>query len=926
MEPPSPDEIGPADTFTTIYKSESEASFSIPTSLSFFLGKNEGKTLRIALFDLGDTTFYISVLEAFDKVITIKSSICDKFLGGDDFDKAIVDWVVQEYAKENGNADLRRDFSALHRLYEAAEIAKKELSNSESVEIHLPYITTNNGNPIHFSRVLTRVKFEQLCDRFFQHVIEHCSKALSDAQLSIDQIDMVILVGSSIHIPKIQQIVRGIFGKEPSKSISPYEADAIASLIHGGQFVSQNNEISLIQVHAISSKLASKAAKQPIITSAQFDDSVQITSLSPRRAKRVSSLSSEQEGKKSSLSPQKAEELAKKVSSALSKWTRYKRFHQNGWTYSSLSKNIGVKKAELEYYFEFVEPIGLEAWIDKQRINEAKNLLKFFAYDYFGWFALELGFSNSIEFEAAFRCVEGESPNSWRMKKIDNILSGNDPLSPKINAIFEKVSKAFSQWQEEKHYVESGLSFHTIANALNVTSLELQLYCKWILNKDIITKIIDIRVEEAKKIIQSNPSLDLNEVARRVGYSSSGSLSDQFKRRNGCTPTEWRKRVFPNQKVVSSITTPSNSSKISFDNEDVVKWKRRKGYCKPNLTLASVAEECGFSGPRFAQYIRQEENTTFNEWISKLRLEEAKRILINQTSLSTEMVSKRLGFSSKGGFISWFKQQTRYTPEGWRTSVLTKEISSSEAGVRSNVYLSSVVKKAIEGWIASKGYCKPRLTSKIIASNLGITEDQLTAYMYKEGCGQFPVWISNLRVLEAQRLLISYPSMQIVTVAVRVGMTDVKVFRDIFKRIVGVLPTEWRENNKQLPVAEVMSRIESRPSKPFSLDTERLKDIENTTSQAQGILSSIFTDDEIEENKAVNKKAEDAVVALVSTVLEKEKWTRDEFNNLCSKHSIMPGFAIERINDIAFEKVDDILIDDAGDFLYVNTDYKDKLV
>ena len=91
-------------------------------------------------------------------------------------------------------------------------------------------------------------------------------------------------------------------------------------------------------------------------------------------------------------------------------------------------------------------------------------------------------------------------------------------------------------------------------------------------------------------------------------------------------------------------------------------------------------------------------------------------------------------------------------------------------------------------------------------------------------------------------------------------------------------------------------------------------------------MSSIFTDDEIEENKAVNKKAEDAVVALVSTVLEKEKWTRDEFNNLCSKHSIMPGFAIERINDIAFEQVDDILIDDAGDFLYVNTDYKYKLV
>lgn len=365
---------------------------------------------------------------------------------------------------------------------------------------------------------------------------------------------------------------------------------------------------------------------------------------------------------------------------------------------------------------------------------------------------------------------------------------------------------------------------------------------------------------------------------------------------------------------------------IQFDDEDVKKWIRRKGFCKSNLSIKGVARECGFSDARFAQYLRQEEDATFNEWISKLRLDEAKRILLNQSSLPTEQVGKRLGFSTKSGFMTWFKQQTGMTPEAWRTGVLSKKVSTTEAEIRSNVYIPQEARRKIDRWIDEKGYCKSRLSLVSVAALIGVTTDQLSIFFYNEGFNQFPVWISNLRIREAQRLLITYPSMQIISVAAKIGMTDVKIFRGIFKRLVGELPTDWRKNNSKRPVAEVMTSIERRPAKPFSLDAEKLKDIESTTTQAQSILSDIFREEESKGQMEVNQKAENTVMVLIGLVLNKEQWSRPEFDKLCAEHSILPGYAIERINDIAFEKIDDILIDDAGDVLYVNIEYKDKLV
>jgi AraC-like DNA-binding protein len=901
---PTPDKTASVETFATICKSESDTSFTIPSELSYHLRKIKNSNYRIALYDLGGTFFRIAILEINEGVLTTKSSISDLHFGGDDFDKAIVDWLVQEYAHDNDGFDLKKDFSAIHRLYEEAERATSALLRFDSAEINLPYISLDKGTPKHLVKTLTREKFEQLCDSLFRRSVESCRKALEETNFSISDIDEVILIGNSATIPGVKEIVQNYFGKEPTSIVNTSESDTFSSLKQGlghespAKYEPLSREDILVGLSRLSSKKSATTAKK---------SNAGLT-------------------RKPTYSQEQIDALKKKVEPALSRFVRYKKYHKHIWTYELLAAETGIKKADLNNYFRQVEPIGFHAWLDRLRIEEAKESIQFYTDKYLFYLPNKIGFPDGHAFQEAFVRFVGEQYNVWREQKAQKILAGDDPLSPRFNGVLTKVETAFSQWIETKAYHSRGLTHTTVAKALQVSDTELYLYCDWVLKENITTKIIDLRVEEAKKIILEDPSLEIIDVANRVGYSSSSSLSDQFKRRTGLSPSDWKKKMLPDFKRVIVRPAPVAPARVMFDDEDVIKWKRKKGYCQSNISLKSVARECGFSDSRFAQYLRQEENATFNEWISRLRMEEAKRILINQSSLSTEQVGKRLGFSTKSGFITWFKQQTGYTPESWRANVLSRKISKTDADVRSTVSVPYNVKKTVEEWIEGKGYCKSRLSLKVVANELGLTEDQLSTYFYNEGFNQFPVWISSLRIKEAQRLLITYPSMQIITVAARIGMTDVKIFRGIFKRLVGELPTDWREKNSRRPVAEVMTSIEKRPSKPFSLDLEKLKGIESTTTQAQSILSGIFVDDDSEERKEANKKAEDAVLTLISEVLSKEKWLRSEFDKLCAARSIMPGFAIERINDIAFEKVDDILIDDAGDFLYVNTDYKDMLV
>jgi molecular chaperone DnaK len=223
-----------------------------PTAAALAYGLDKGgKDHHIAVFDLGGGTFDISVLELGDGVFEVKSTNGDTHLGGDDFDKVIMDWLAEEFRKEE-NVDLRKDPMALQRLKEAAEKAKIELSSSSETEINLPYITAIDGVPKHLVKKLSRAKFEQLADTLFERCLKPCEQALKDAGLSTSQIDEVILVGGSTRIPKVGEIVEKFFGKKPNRGVNPDEVVAIGAAIQGAVLTGEVKDVLLLDVTPLS--------------------------------------------------------------------------------------------------------------------------------------------------------------------------------------------------------------------------------------------------------------------------------------------------------------------------------------------------------------------------------------------------------------------------------------------------------------------------------------------------------------------------------------------------------------------------------------------------------------------------------------------------------------------------------------------------
>lgn len=224
-----------------------------PTAAALAYGLDKkNKDMKVAVYDLGGGTFDISILELGGGVFEVKSTNGDTHLGGDDFDQEIINWLAQEFANENGGIDLKKDPMALQRLKEAAEKAKIELSNQTSTEINLPYIMPVDGIPKHLVKTLTRAKFEQLCDNIFQRSIEPCRQALKDAGLNASDIDEVLLVGGSTRIPKVQELVKEFFGKEPNRSVNPDEVVAIGASIQGGVLAGDVKDVLLLDVTPLS--------------------------------------------------------------------------------------------------------------------------------------------------------------------------------------------------------------------------------------------------------------------------------------------------------------------------------------------------------------------------------------------------------------------------------------------------------------------------------------------------------------------------------------------------------------------------------------------------------------------------------------------------------------------------------------------------
>ncbi|MBZ4652591.1 MAG: dnaK [Proteiniphilum sp.] len=223
-----------------------------PTAAALAYGLDkQSKDSKIAVFDLGGGTFDISILELGDGVFEVKSTNGNTHLGGDDFDQRIIDWLADEFLKEEG-IDLRKDPMALQRLKEAAEKAKIELSSATSTEINLPYIMPVNGIPKHLVKTLTRAKFEQLIDDLLQKCVAPCQTAMKDAGLTNSDIDEVILVGGSTRIPAVQELVEKLFGKKPHKGVNPDEVVAIGAAIQGAVLTGEVKDVLLLDVTPLS--------------------------------------------------------------------------------------------------------------------------------------------------------------------------------------------------------------------------------------------------------------------------------------------------------------------------------------------------------------------------------------------------------------------------------------------------------------------------------------------------------------------------------------------------------------------------------------------------------------------------------------------------------------------------------------------------
>lgn len=218
-----------------------------PTAAALAYGLDKGKNETVVVYDLGGGTFDVSILELGDGIFEVKSTNGDTFLGGDDFDRRIIEYIISEFKKESG-VDLSLDKQALQRIKDSAEKAKIELSSAQETEINQPFITQRDGQPLHLTMKITRAKLEEIVSDLIERTIEPCKKALSDAKIDKNQIGEIILVGGMTRMPKVQQVVKEFFGKEPNKSVNPDEAVALGAAIQGGVISGDVKDILLLDV------------------------------------------------------------------------------------------------------------------------------------------------------------------------------------------------------------------------------------------------------------------------------------------------------------------------------------------------------------------------------------------------------------------------------------------------------------------------------------------------------------------------------------------------------------------------------------------------------------------------------------------------------------------------------------------------------
>lgn len=619
-----------------------------------------------------------------------------------------------------------------------------------------------------------------------------------------------------------------------------------------------------------------------------------------------------------------SKERLDRIEKIISRWVERKGYHRRLLTIKLCAEMLGLSEVDLRFYLDRGLKQSFQSWLSYLRVEESKELLLINGGNLDETIVYSLGFEGADSFDNEFRSIEGLYPYPWIKAKVARLQSGEEKLPVKQQDALHKATIAFERWKRTKNYCNPNLDIVSVAKEIGVTTEALKLYCTVTAQESFDSIINRLRVAEARRILVEHPEINLQHVCSKVGIPTVALFIDLYSRITGMSPETSLGESSRSTSYEINQDRAGENRVFSFDEEPIVQWIKKKGYCVPNLSQAEVARRLGFSENRFSQYLKQVPKATFSRWISDLRMEEAKRLLIEKPSLSIQEVSERVGISQKANFRTQFKEYTGSTPDSWRTETLTSSASHSKGGDKGGAEIAESVVQSIEKWVQSKGYCVPNITQKLASHLIGITEDQLTYYCLKKKQTRFLQWVIGLRIEEAKRLLVENQLTDVMEIARQVGFTDIKSFREIFKRVTGVLPTEWRKEHKWWDEPKDSSDKENGAF--TKLNDSRLRQVESKTSMAQEILSDIFEEEDTVNQEGDDKKKESEIRAILSRILEKEEWPKKEFAELCSQYGLLAGYVIERINDIAFEKVGDILIDEDGDILSVELDYKNNLL
>lgn len=361
------------------------------------------------------------------------------------------------------------------------------------------------------------------------------------------------------------------------------------------------------------------------------------------------------------------ENLINRVESPISIWLNTKDYRLKSLTTKKAAIRIGINVDDFRLYLKYVVKGSLSALLGTRRVEEAKKLMFTKGSVLNDNEYMRIGFSDLADYYYTFNKVEGILPSTWINRELSNHNSSYQNISNEIKEKMEIVRKALIVWERNMGYREPGLTDHKVAKALGVDDDDLFYYCCIVLHDTIQNWIEKQRIYDAKLLLQSNPQLSIDDIRSLLGYRYASSLKNSYEKITGSIPEAWKKDSQP--KLAKTANTSTNITRLPFDIEPIIQWKRKKGFCQPNLTQKDVAKVIGFSDKRFADYLKQVEKRIFTDWISLLRIDEAKRLLSTDSSLTLSEVARKVGVSGNGKFRSLFWKYTGQSPESWLESL-----------------------------------------------------------------------------------------------------------------------------------------------------------------------------------------------------------------------------------------------------------------